>query len=347
MTPRDAIRLLQSEIAPVVGCTEPAAIGYAFRMLARQLPRKPVPGAFRAELRLSQDAFRNASTAVVPRLMQPGILAAAAAGLASRADDFNVFADFNLRRARSFMKNPDWLEIIPVRRRGLFVHAQLVGLRTGVTLQGRHDHIEKLVVFGQDCTPREKPLPPPPTLAAIFRLARRRDPRLEALARDFLLRQVPAENGFSPETQIARRVAGRMAGYDHPVMTLTGSGNQGIFIGLPFRQLYAERGADILPAVVFSLLAQVHLSAKHDRLSEKCGLATKAGPALAAGLAFARSAGPAEIRQIFREIPARLTEMKCEGAEPACGDKARRVFQTVRLFLAGGSGNPPPAGSGR
>ena len=329
MTPREAVRLLKSEIVQVVGCTEPAAVAYAFRTLVRHLPRKPDPRSFRAELRLSQDAFRNASTAVVPRLKTVGILAAAAAGLASCADDFNVFADFDLRRARAFMKNPVWLKIVPVRRRGLFVHAQLPGLRTGVTLAGRHDRIEQLVVYGKDRTPREKPLPPPPTLAEIFKLARQRDPQLEALARDFLLRQVPAEKGFSLETQIARRVAGRMSGYAHPVMTLTGSGNQGIFIGLPYRRLYAEQGDDLLPAVVFSLLAQVYLSAQKDRLSADCGLATKAGPALAAGLAFARGAAPAEIRRIFRDVPAQLAGLTCEGAEPACGRKARCAFRAV------------------
>ena len=332
MNPREALRLLQGEIVQVVGCTEPAAIGYALRTLARHLPQRPTPAAFRAELRLSSDTFRNASTAVVPRLKTRGILAAAAAGLASRADGLNVFADFDLRRARAFLQNPAWLNVVPVRRRGLFVHAQLPGLRTGVTLAGRHDRIEKLVVFGRDRTPREKPLPPPPTLADMFKLARTRDPQLEALARDFLLRQVPAENGFSPESQIARRVAGRMAGYVHPVMTLTGSGNQGIFIGLPFRRLYAEQGDAILPAVVFALLAQVHLSAQHDRLSEKCGLATKAGPALASGLAFADGASPADIRRIFRDFPARLADLTCEGAEPACGQKARRAYRAIRRF---------------
>ena len=333
MTPNDAIRLLKSEIVQVVGCTEPAAIAYALRTLVRQLPLPPTPDRLPpTRLHVSRDAFRNASTAVVPRLMQPGILAAAAAGLASRADDFNVFADFNLRHARAFMKNPDWLIIIPVRRRGLFVHAQLVGLRTGVTLQGRHDHIEKLVVFGQDCTPREKPLPPPPKLDEIFQLARARDPKLEALALDFISRQVPGERGHPLEEQIARRVAGRMAGYSHPVMTITGSGNQGIFLGLPYRQLYAERGGDILPAVVFSLLAQVHLSAKKNRLSADCGLATKAAPALAAGLAFARGATPTDIRRLFRDLPARLAGLTCEGAEPACGGKARRAFRAVRFF---------------
>lgn len=154
MTTRDALRLLQAEIVQVVGCTEPAAIAYALRTLVRHTQAPPSPETFRAELRISVDARRNATTAVVPRLKQPGIHAAAAAGLASRADDFNVFSDFDLPLARAFLKKENWLTIIPVRRRGLWVHAQLPGQRTGITLSGRHDHIERLVIYGEDRTPR-------------------------------------------------------------------------------------------------------------------------------------------------------------------------------------------------
>lgn len=77
MTTRDALRLLQAEIVQVVGCTEPAAIAYALRTLVRHTQPPPSPETFRAELRISVDARRNASTAVVPRLKQPGIHAAA------------------------------------------------------------------------------------------------------------------------------------------------------------------------------------------------------------------------------------------------------------------------------
>jgi L-cysteine desulfidase len=332
MTAREAIRLLQGEIVQVVGCTEPAAIAFAFRTLIRHMPFPPGPDSLFARLHVSRDAFRNASTAVVPHLQVPGILAAAAAGRASRANDFNVFADFDLKLARRFMKNGDWLRVVPVRRNGLFVALKL-NADTGIVLSGRHNHIEQLVVYGRDLTPREPPSLPPPKLDDIFALARARHPKLEALALDFIARQVPPEKGFPLEEQIARRVAGRMAGYAHPVMTLTGSGNQGIFIALPYRQLYAEQGPSILPALVFSLLAQVHLSHKHKRLSADCGLATKAAPALAAGLAFARGAAPADVRRIFREVPARLAGLTCEGAEPACGAKARRAWAALRLGI--------------
>ena len=335
MTTGDALRLLQAEIVQVVGCTEPAAVAYALRTLVRHLQEPLSPANFRAEVRISVDAHRNATTAVVPRLKQSGIRAAAAAGLASRADNFNVFSDFDLPLARAFLKNQKGLTITPVRRRGLWVHAQLPGLRTGITLSGRHDHIERLIVYGKDCTPPAQQLPPPPSLPDILKLARARRSQLEALARDFITRQVPAEKGYSLETQIARRVIGRMTGYSHPVMTITGSGNQGIFIGLPYQRLYAHQGDRILPAVVCSLLTQVLLSAKHQRLSAKCGFATKAAPALAAGLAFARGATPADIERLFRAISAHLKDLGCEGAEPACGDKARRAFRAVGALNLG------------
>ncbi|NLB66413.1 MAG: hypothetical protein GX803_08090 [Lentisphaerae bacterium] len=332
MTPRQAIRLLQGEIVQVVGCTEPAAIAYAFRTLLRHLPELPDPKIFHARLRVSRDAHRNASTAVVPRLKTAGVLAAAAAGRASRAADFNVFADFDLPLARRYLKNGDWLEVVPLRRRGLYVDVAL-SPDTRVILQGRHDHIHKLTVLGRDLTPRPKALPPVPKLADIFTLARRRHPDLEALALDFITRQVPSEKGYPLEEQVVRRVVGRMTGYSHPVMTITGSGNQGIFLGLPYRQLHQQFGSDILPAAVFSLLAQVLLSHRHDRLASECGLATKAAPALAAGLAFHAGATPARIRAIFRDIPAQLAPLPCLGAEPACGDKARQALRAVLPFF--------------
>lgn len=329
MNSRDALRLLKSEIIQVVGCTEPAAVAYAFRTLTRHLPPPSSGRPYQAELQLSQDAFRNASTAVVPHLLQRGIRAAAAAGLTSHANDFNVFANFDLQAARDLLKKKGWVRITPVRRRGLYVCVRIPELHASIILQGSHDHIHRFVIGKKNLTPRSHPLPPPPELEEIFALAQRRNPQIEALALDFITRQVPAEKGYPLAEQIARRVSGRMSGYCHPVMTLTGSGNQGIFIGLPFRQLYARKGESILPALVFSLFIQLHLSHKKSRLSSDCGLATKAAPALAAGLAFAQGASPSDIRRLLREVPTHLLPMACPGACPSCGTKAKHCLQAV------------------
>jgi len=331
MNSRQALSLLKSELIQVVGCTEPAAIGYAFRTLRRHLSPSlalPVP----AEVQISQDAFRNASTAVVPHLLQRGIRAAAAAGLASRANDFNVFANFDLPAAWALLRKKGWLRILPVKRRGLYIRVRIPSQQASITLYRQHDHIHQLVIDGQDLTPAHRPRPSPPDLEESFALAQRRNPELEALALNFIMRQVTAEPGYPLADQVARRVSGRMSGYSHPVMTLTGSGNQGIFIGLPYRHLYAENGNAILPALVFSLFVQLHLSHRHKRLSGDCGLATKAAPALAAGLAFFRGATLPEIRRRLRNIPARLLPMKCPGACPSCGTKAKHCLQTVWPF---------------
>jgi L-cysteine desulfidase len=333
MNSRDALRLLKSEIVQVVGCTEPASVAYAFRTLSRHLPSMPTPSRHTPlELRISQDAFRNASTAVVPYLLQRGIRAAVAAGLTSRRNDFNVFADFDLPAARALLNKRGWLRILPVKRRGFYVDARILSEHSSIILETRHDHIQQLIVDGCDCTPPAASQAAPPGLDEIFALAQRRNPQLEALALDFITRQVFAERDFSLTEQVARRVSGRMSGYSHPVMTLTGSGNQGIFIGLPYRQLYKKKGESILPSLVFSLFVQLHLSHRHKRLSSDCGLATKAAPALAAGLAFSQGASLPEIHRLLRDTPARLLPMRCPGACPSCGTKAKRCLEIVHFF---------------
>ena len=124
-----------------------------------------------------------------------------------------------------------------------------------------------------------------------------------------------------------------MSGSSSPVMTITGSGNQGIFLGVPYRELYRKHGNKILPAVVFSLLTQIHLTKQRKRISDKCGLATKAAPALAAGLAFAKGEDLTNIRQVMREVEQRLQDMRCYGARASCGNKAARACCQVRQSL--------------
>ena len=330
MTARDALRLLRAETLQVIGCTEPAAIAYAIRTLTRPLFRKPNPDTLRLQLRVSSDAYRNASTAVVPKLKQPGVHAAAAAGIASRSNCFNVFADVDLPAARRFFRAPDWLDAAPVRKKGLFVHAKL-DAQNEIVLAGRHNQIERFILRGRDRTPAAPNLPEPPGIPGIAALANARHASLERFALDFIRRQVPPEKNHSLTDQVVRRIVGRMTGFSHPVMTFTGSGNQGIFIALPYLHLHKQYGDAILPALVFTLLTQIMLSHRHQRLSVRCGLATKAAPAIAAGLAYANGAAPAQIQTLLQTLPRQIGAIPCDGAEPACGEKARRALNVLHI----------------
>jgi hypothetical protein len=71
------------------------------------------------------------------------------------------------------------------------------------------------------------------------------------------------------------------------------------------------------------------MTGKRSRISADCGLATKAAPALAAGLAFAQGANIAQIRRVMSSVSETLHRMKCHGARATCGKKAERALRVV------------------
>ena len=163
----------------------------------------------------------------------------------------------------------------------------------------------------------------------IMQAVAKRDYRLEEVAREFIVRQVRGDPAQPLPERIAALIRARMCGSSSPVMTVTGSGNHGILLGVPFYELYRKHGRRILPAALFSLLAVIHMTGKRSRISEECGLATKAAPALAAGLALAQGADLAQITRLMRSVSQTLRNLKCSGAWASCGSKAEQVFGVV------------------
>lgn len=332
---KQAAALLDREIVQVVGCTEPASCAYAFRAIARHWPGPPDLKTLRARLWLSRDVHRNASTAVVPFIHRRGVRAAAAAGLTTTAAGFNVFPLLNRAKARALLRRRGWLKVIPRRQRGIWVHAELVagGHRGESLITDRHDRITRLVVDGRAIQVQYPPAVVPPGLDEIVRLARRRAPALETIAEDFLLKQARGRPRLPVEKRVARLVRERMGGYRHAIMTITGSGNHGIFLGLPLRELYRERGREALPAIVLALLVQLRMSHERSRISDDCGLALKAAPALAAGLAYARGADLPALRRVIRAVTRDLRSLECRGARESCGGKAEKALRVVRKHV--------------
>lgn len=334
LTPRQAATLLSAEIVPVVGCTEPASIAFALGASRRQLGPSFDPASPRVELRLSRDVRRNASTAVIPFVRRRGLKAVAAAGLLCEDQGFNPFLGLD-RRRREFvrlMRRRGWLKVTPLARRGLHLTVIVSSgpHRVEVTVSGRHNAITEMRCDRETVyQAQRKPLPRLRSLEEAARLARLRSPLLERIARDFLTSQVADDRAQPLSRQVPALIRGRMTGQSLPVVTFTGSGNQGLFLGLPLRRLYRRHGHAALPAVVFALLVQIHLTQKHARLSGACGIATKAAPALAAGLAFFQGASLTQIRSRMRQVTARLDTLQCPGALPSCGAKAATALEVL------------------
>ncbi len=343
MKTADVERLLRDEIITVTGCTEPAAIAYAIQAAKRRLKGPFVPGALKMTLELSPEVLRNASTAVVPAMNRRGIKAAAVAGVLSSSRGFNPFERLEAPRAHPLLSRHAWLTVIPSTRRGIYIKAALhaPGESVTVVVAGRHDFIASIERNGAPILRRPWRRPPRiKGLDEIAEIVRERTPRMERIARDFVTRQVKADPTKPLPDGVAELVAGRMAGNPIPVVTITGSGNQGIFLGAPLRALYGEIGRRALPAILFTLLTQIHLSQRRRRISDECGLAAKAAPALAAGLAYARGSGIPAIRRAMSAVYRDLKGMPCRGAEPCCGRKAsralRRVLSAAREEAGGG-----------
>jgi L-cysteine desulfidase len=325
-------KLLRQEIAEVVGCTEPAAVAYAVQCAKRYLKRPFDPDKVRIILRLSPEVLRNASTAVVPVLNRRGIKAAVTAGLLSSSTDFNLFASLKVPRAHPLPTRRAWLAVVPSRRHGIYIRAVLIapGETVTVTVNGRHDSIAAITRNGEIVYRKSRRrIPRLKGLKEIAAIVKKRDPRLESIARKFIMNQVKGDPGKTLSDRVAELITQRMNGRLLPAVTITGSGNQGIFLGVPLRALYRKLGRRALPAILFSLLTQIYVSQLRKRISDTCGLATKSAPALAAGLAYAQGEDIPAITRSMMTVYERLKKMPCHGAKPSCGVKASHALRGV------------------
>ena len=324
--------MLRSEILQVAGCTEPASVAYAFMKARRTLKEHGDPQAARLTLETTPEVLRNAATAVVPYLNRRGLRAVVAAGLNARVDRYNLFPSVDHFRAASLLRQRGWLTARSVRgRKGIYIKATMAepGETVSVVIEGHHDEIRSITRSGR--TVFKAPMKRPRTwsLEDIWAVSHRRDREVEAIARDFLVRQIRGRQDRPLPERVANLVRARMLGSPAPIMTIAGSGNHGIFLGVPFYDLYRRQGDRILPAAVFSLLAVIHLTVRRKRISAECGLGTKAAPALAAGLALARGAKWPAIRRLMESVSHTLRRLKCHGARATCGGKAARALWTA------------------
>jgi len=336
MRTRSVERLLEKEIAVVVGCTEPAAIAYAVQCARRNLAGPFNENDIKATVRISPEVFRNASTAVVPVVDRRGVRAAVVAGLFSSSRGFNPFADLKIPSGYPLLQRRSWLSIDRVKRRGIYISVSLsVGSEdVRVVVNGRHDCISSIIKNEKRVYHRKyKSIPNLRGLKEIAAIAGRRNERLEAAALRFIATQVKSDPTKPPAAGMAELIARRMAGEKLSVVTIAGSGNQGLFLGIPLFALYNKRGRKALPVILFSILAQIYLSQSRKRVSERCGLGVKAAPALIAGLSYMRGDDIASVARNMREGYERLKEMPCDGARPRCGGMALHALRTVYSVL--------------
>ena len=125
----------------------------------------------------------------------------------------------------------------------------------------------------------------------------------------------------------------RMAGAMIPVMSNSGSGNQGIAATLPVVVYAEENGAteeQTIRALTLSHLTVIYMKQSLGRLSALCGCVV-AATGSSCGIAYLMGGGYEEVTFAVKNMIANLTGMICDGAKPSCAMKLTSGVSTAVL----------------
>lgn len=125
----------------------------------------------------------------------------------------------------------------------------------------------------------------------------------------------------------------RMGGAMIPVMSNSGSGNQGIAATLPVVVYAEETGASeeqTIRALTLSHLTVIYIKQSLGRLSALCGCVV-AATGSSCGITYLMGGGYDEAAAAVKNMIANLTGMICDGAKPSCAMKLTSGVSTAVL----------------
>lgn len=353
------IAILQEELRPAMGCTEPIALAYAGAKARQVLGALPD----RVRLAVSGNIIKNVKNVVVPNTGgQRGMAAALCAGIVAGDPDRELQVISQVPAAmhetiRTYRDTVD-LEIVPAESTLVFdidlrvfagadqVRLRIVNNHTNIVCiekngeklldlpvsESSEDHltdksclnVASIVEFA-DCLNVEDVRPfVGEQIRCNMEIAQEgRNGNWGANIGQVILRR---QGGSLEKKAAAYAAAGsdaRMSGCEKPVVIVSGSGNQGITASVPVAVYARETGASeeqLLRAVALSDLVTIHQKAGIGRLSAYCG-AISAGCGAGAGIAYLEGGDARAIAHTVVNAIAILSGTICDGAKASCAAK--------------------------
>ena len=369
---RNYISILEEELRPAMGCTEPIAIAYAAAMVRKTLGVMPE----RLLVEASGNIIKNVKSVVVPHTGGlRGIPAAAAAGVVAgdadaelevlahvTPDDIRAMSEY-LRNAPIEVKHADTGRIFDIRitafSGGDRAVVRIADYHTNLVLMSRNDD----VLLKRDLTDRIDERLTDRTCLSVEGIVNFADSVDVEDVKAVLERQIDynmaiAKEGLSGNygANIGKTVlrgreydinykmrawaaAGsdaRMNGCELPVVINSGSGNQGITASVPVIVYAEEIGAShetLLRALCVSNLITTHLKTGIGRLSAYCG-AVSAGVGAGAGIAYLKGGRLEMIAHTVVNAVAITSGIICDGAKASCAAKIAAAVDAGLLGLA-------------
>ena len=364
------IDILNEELLPAMGCTEPISLAYAAALARQVLGRLPES----VEISVSGNVLKNVKSVIVPNTGGlKGVCAAAAAGIAAGKADkkLQVLSEVT---EDDFVKIKQYLDSASFK----VTHAQNgcvfdIGVKVSngddnafVRIEGYHTNVVEITKNGESILHNSR------TYIGDGKLTDRSILNVrdivefadtvnindieEIISRQIEYNTAIAEEGLKNDYGAnlgkvllsafgdgvhnrakATAAAGsdaRMNGCSLPVVIVSGSGNQGMTASLPVvvyaKHLNASREKTIR-AVALSDLITVHLKTGIGRLSAYCG-AVSAGAGAGAAVSYLYGGGYEDIAHTIVNALAIDSGLICDGAKSSC---AAKIASAVDAGLTG------------
>ena len=358
------IAILQEELVPALGCTEPIAIAYAgahARALLGEIPD-------RVCIKSSGNIIKNVKSVTVPNSgNMKGIPAAAAIGIIGGNPDkgLEVLADIteaDIARTKEFLeKVPCKVSLLDTVASLHFIVEVFAGADSAsVEIIHQHTNIVHTTKNGKDVL--SVPFDPASANAALtdrlglsvkkilefadtINLDRVRpilerqidyntriaqeglEHRYGINAGANLLKAAEAERAVTLKIRAqAAAAAGsdaRMSGCTLPVVTNSGSGNQGLTASLPVIVFAEEKKLPhdkLLRGLLVSNLIAIHQKTRIGRLSAYCG-AVSAACGSGAAVTYLSGGSYEQVCEAITNTLAVVSGIVCDGAKPSCASK--------------------------
>ena len=353
------IAILNEELVPATGCTEPIAVAYAAAKLRQVLGAQPE----RVRAEISGNIIKNVKSVVVPNTGGlKGIKAAIAVGIVTGEADRELEVISSVPAGRheeiaAYMERTPMELVCPDTPRMLDI--RLTGWAGGhsavVHIANNHSNIVCIEKDGERLL--EKPLENSSEsgltdksilnlrdildfagtveLSRVSGLLERQIQYNSAIAEEGLRHDWGANIGstllktYGDDVRVEAKAwaaAGsdaRMSGCEMPVVINSGSGNQGITSSLPVVRYAKHLGAtqeQLYRALTLANLIGIHQKTGIGRLSAFCG-AISAGAAAGCGVAYLKGGDLKAISHTLVNALAVVSGVICDGAKASCAGK--------------------------
>ena len=366
---QNIISLIKSEVIPAIGCTEPIAVALAVAKATEILGNKPD----KIQVSLSPNMLKNAMGVGIPGTGMVGLPIAIALGAVIGKSEYGleVLKDLNTEALELGKKMIDDKVISVYLKENITEKLYIeVLVKKGennaqVIISHNHtsfSHIQKneeillhLEDENSDDSVKEKDVNLSFNKVCDFALESPVDELRFILEAGKMNKAAAAEsikgdyghgvghtfaNGMMGNNVFTRMLSvtaaacdARMAGAMFPVMSNSGSGNQGIAATLPVSVYAEETGKSeeqTIRALTLSHLMTIYIKQSLGRLSGLCG-AVVAATGSACGITYLMGGTREQIGFTIKNMIGNITGMICDGAKPSCALKVSNGVSTATL----------------